>query len=215
MSDRVRRSPGLPVHERVPMSLRSRVGNRPRTRVSGYILRVVTSDPSKHIQRRLLSCLHHPKKTVARRGPPLTGARRAPPRPPGRTRNRRNRPRTWVSGYILRVVTSDPSKHIQRRLLSCLHHQKTMVSRSCSTLTGARQPPLGGAKPSKSAPHIRFGLYLPGLDIRSIETRPERSAELSRSPENGSITFRFILPVAARALCPGVRNRRNQSRTLT
>ena len=42
--------------------------------------------------------------------------------------------------------------------------------------------PLGGVKPSKSAPHMHVRSYLMGLDIRSIDTHQEASDELSRSP---------------------------------
>ena len=47
-----------------------------------------------------------------------------------------------------------------------------------------------GAKPSKSAPYMSVGLYLAGLDIISIDTRPETPAEPSRTPVNDGITSR-------------------------
>ena len=76
-------------------------------------------------------------------------------------------------------------------------------------LAGARERPrvstLKCVKPSKSDPYACFVLSRASSNIRSIETRHETSNELSRSPENGSITSRFILPVAARAPRPKAR----------
>jgi hypothetical protein len=48
---------------------------------------------------------------------------------------------------------------------------------------------------TKSAPHTSLGLQLAGLDIISIEPRPETSEEPSRSPGDDDITSRYLLPV--------------------
>ena len=59
--------------------------------------------------------------------------------------------------------------------------------------------PAEGAKSAdivmKSAPHTSLGLQLAGLDIISIESRHETSAEPSTSPGDDGITSRYLLPV--------------------
>ena len=60
--------------------------------------------------------------------------------------------------------------------------------------------PLGGVKPSKSAPHMSVRSYLAGLDIRSIDTHHEASAELSRSSGDDMIASWFVLLVGPKMM---------------
>ena len=55
-------------------------------------------------------------------------------------------------GYILRVLTSDPSNHVPRRLLSYLDHQKTAVSRPGSSYRSPREHPARGCETVKISP---------------------------------------------------------------
>ena len=72
-------------------------------------------------------------------------------------------------------------------------------------LAGARERPrvstLKCVKPSKSDPYACFVLSRASSNIRSIETRHETSNELSRSPENGSITS-HVHPTGRRESTP-------------
>jgi hypothetical protein len=63
---------------------------------------------------------------------------------------------TRVSGYILWVLTSDPSEYLTRHLLSYLDHQETTVSRPDFLVPVRETSPFymaraGCRKPSKSA----------------------------------------------------------------
>ena len=63
-----------------------------------------------------------------------------------------------------------------------------------------------GVKPSKSAPYMSYRAYLAGLDIRSIDTHHETSAELSKPPGHDGITSWYLLPVHMRSTPEGAKS---------
>ena len=123
-----------------------------------------------------------------------------------------NRPLTWVTGYTVRVLTSYPSIHITRRLLSYLNHQDTTVSHhgtSYQCTQGipqrARNPPKSVDFVTKSAPqpHTDTGLFHTDLHIISVEQHHDTSDEPSRPSGDDGITSRSLLPVHTEHHPPG------------
>jgi hypothetical protein len=106
----------------------------------------------------------------------------------------------------LRVLTSDPSNHVTRRLRSHLNHQETTTSRRGTSYQCSRASPPGCVKPLKSAPYMDNRLCLAGLDIRSIEPCHETSEEPSKPPGDDDITSRYLLPVHTRSRPGGAKS---------
>ena len=122
----------------------------------------LTSDPSKHSVRRLLSHVDHQVATVWRRDSFYRCAVTASAPVPEGAYNRQNMPRTWVSGYTFWDLTSDSSRHVTRRLPSHLEHQKTTVSRRdsfyrCAVTASAPMPE--GACNRQNKPRIWVSGY--------------------------------------------------------
>ena len=130
----------------------------------------LTSDPLKHITRRLLSYLNHQETTESRRGPPLSGAQKAPSRVPWALtcQNCHNRSCTCVLGDTMWVLTSDPSKYVRRHLLSCRNHQKTMVSQSWSTSYRCARAAIPGVRNRQNRPRT----YVSGYLLRVLTSDP-------------------------------------------
>ena len=160
------------------------------------------------------------KRATASAAAPLSGASprpRHPSHPVGGCVKPSTSAGTRVSGYILWGLTSDPSQHFTRHLLSYLDHQETTVLRPDFLVPGARNVPFGRRrgcrKPSKSPPQVSVGPYRVGFDIRSTETRLGTSFEPSTSPGDGGITSRLHLLPVRESVPRGARNRRNWPRT--
>ena len=105
-------------------------------------MRVLTSDPSEYITRRLLSHLNHLETMASRRGTSYQCIRGPPRRVLKASILLQNRPLTRVQGYNLRALTSYPSKHVTRRLRSHLDHQETTTSRRGTSYQCSRASPL-------------------------------------------------------------------------
>jgi hypothetical protein len=94
----------------------------------------------------------------------------------------------------VRVLTSDPSTHITRRLLSYLNHQDTTVSRRGTSYQRLRASPTPGCGTVNTAPYKGNGLYRASLDIISIEARHVTPTELSSSSGGDEVTLRSTPP---------------------
>ena len=79
---------------------------------------------------------------------------------------------------------------------------------SCNaTLPVHLERPLAkGCETAKSARYMGNGLYRASLDIRSIDTHHETSAEPSRSPGHDGITSWYLLPVHMRSTPEGAKS---------
>ena len=163
-------------------------------------MRVLTLGPSTQTMRRLLSYLPHQEPTPSSHNPSYQCGKTfpgIPVSPPKGAQNGRKRPRTWVLGDTLRVLTLDPSKHITRRLLSYLDHQETTPSRHSPSYQCARHspnPPKRGTKPSKSAPYMGVRSPYAGLDIRSIVTCHGTSPNIFLSSGDDVLASRSVHP---------------------
>ena len=108
------------------------------------------------------------------------------------------RPRTWVRGYSLRVLTLDLSQHITRRLLSYLSHQEMTPSRHGPSyqVVLRRDNPNGGGRETVeiSAPRKGVRLHLARLDIGTLKTHHETSTELSAGSGADALESQSIKP---------------------
>ena len=75
-----------------------------------------------------------------------------------------------------------------------------------ATLPVHKQPLAKGRETAKSARYMGNGLYRATLDIRSIDTHHETSAELSKQPGHDGITSRYLLPVHMRSTPEGAKS---------